>query len=97
MSRRVTTAACGTNMEVTLSRIFKDWFDEHEFNRHFITEYPGRDSLIVRHPVSCKMIIFIFQRDIILAYFDTPIHLNVSDPQLFRKLDKALRRFVERI
>ena len=84
-------------MEVTLSRIFKDWFDEHELSRHFITEYPGRESLIIRHPASNKMIILIIQRDIILAYFDVPVHLKICDPQLFWKLDKALRQFVNRI
>lgn len=81
-------------MEVTLSRIIKDWFDEHELSHQFITEYPGRESLIIRHSSSNKLIILIFQREIILAYFDKPIHLSAYDPQLFHKLDGALKSFV---
>lgn len=84
-------------MEITLSRIIKDWFDDHEFRNEFIPEYPGRDSLIIRHPASNKMIMIIFNQEIILAYFHNPVCLNATDPHLFHKLDQALRQFVDRI
>lgn len=84
-------------MEVTLSRIIKDWIDDHELSRHFITEYPGRESLIIRHPASNKMVIFIFYNEIMLAYFEYPLQLKIHDPKLFQKLDEALRLFVSRI
>lgn len=84
-------------MEVTLSKIIKNWLDDHEFRSQFMPEYPGRDSLLIRHITSNKLIIIIFQQEIIMAYFDVPVYLKIADPQLFYKLDQALRRFVDSI
>ena len=84
-------------MEVTFSRLIKDWIDNHELGHHFVTDWPGRESLIIHHQATNRMVVFVFQKEMMIAYFQYPIQLQMHDPKLFWKLDEALRLFVNRI
>lgn len=82
-------------IEVSLTKIMRQWFDTTEYRPHFMIDYVSNNCLIIRHIKTHRIIVVIAQNRYITAHFlHTPLHMREDDPQLFYKMDNALSQFM---